>query len=280
MIATHNQQEPKDCLSLNLNSETPIETNKQSHKNISTQLLLPSRTLIHHPKAGLNPLVDAAGYFFSILGKLKQITSYRQLEKLQKELIQEITTFQETIKNHGYTKDFILVCRYVLCTTFDDIASHTSWDNGQWDNYQLLAAFNQDIPQQNKFFSVIEHAIKEPANYIDLMELLYICLSLGYKGPYRTAEQGQTQLDQITNNLYQHIRAYRGNFSKHLSPIPLKSFKTIIKNIEPSGFSLTFILFATICAVMVIFVSLGYIMDIISDEAYKNVAPIQHTETS
>lgn len=286
MVATHSQHTSKDdpivsCVnvldpsSLDEN-ETAVSRINPSHS--STSLLLPNRVMMHHPKAGLNPLVDAAGYLFSILGKLKRTKSYRQLSKLQVEFVQEVNLFQETAKHHGYNAEYIIVCRYVICAVIDDIIAHTHWGSqGVWANYSLLAAFNQDIAHQDKFFSIMERAIKDPSHYIDLMELMYISLSMGYKGQYRATEHSQYQLEQIINNLYKHIRAYRGSFSKTLSPTPLKTTKSSVKTVIQNKTSAWFIFFVTACVVMAIFVSLGYLMDVISNEAYKNISQIQNS---
>lgn len=292
MNATFNQHTAKEGHSLSLTVETNSQSmhendsaiSKVQNLNSASQLLLPSRNVTHNPKAGLNPIVDAAGYLFSVIGKLKNIKSYRQLNKLQTELIQEINTFQEAVKNHGYSSEYVIVCRYILCATFDEIISNTPWGSqGRWDTYSLLAVFNQDTQHQDKFFTIMERAIKEPALYIDLMELMYLCLSMGYKGQYRTTEHSQYQLEQITNNLYKHIRAYRGSFSKILSPTPLKTTKTSAKAASQRKTSLPFIFVVTACIIMTIFVSLGYLMDVMSNEAYKNISrfenPVFH-ETS
>jgi type VI secretion system protein ImpK len=290
MIATHNQQTSDDfsrqvapdaTAHSSPDNDTAIDTavgkvKNLNNLNLTSPLLLPGRTVSHHPKAGLNPLVDATAYLFSVLGKLKHMKSYRQLNKLQKELIQEINTFQENVKHHGFNGEYLIVCRYIICATFDDIIANTSWGGmGQWDSYCLLAAFNQDMHHQDKFFTILERAIKEPTLYIDLMELMYICLSMGYKGHYRSTEHNQYQLEQITNNLYKHIRAYRGSFSKTLSPTPLKAPKSTAKAMQQKNLSLIIIVFATACIVMTIFVSLGYLMDVISNEAYKNITQIE-----
>lgn len=241
----------------------------------SSQLLLPGRVVSHNPKAGLNPIVDAAGYLFSIIGKLKNIKSYRYLNKLQNELIHEINLFHETVTNHGYSSEYIIVCRYVLCATLDEIICNTSWGGqGQWDSLGLLAAYNQDTQHQDKFFTIMERTVKEPALYIDLMELMYLCLSMGYKGQYRNTEHSQYQLEQITNNLYKHIRAYRGSFSKTLSPTPLKTTRHAAKNLLQRKTSLPLIFIVTACIIMTIFISLGYLMDVISNEAYKNISQL------
>jgi type VI secretion system protein ImpK len=279
MNAAFNPQSPN----LASQGSSPSQENnavsiKVKSLNPSSQLLLPSRIVTHHPTAGLNPIVDAAGYLFSVIGKLKNIKSYRQLNKLQNELIQEINVFQETIKALGYNSEYTIVCRYVLCATLDEIISYTAWGNqGQWESYSLLSAFKQDKQHQDKFFSILERAIKEPSLYIDLMELMYLCLSMGYKGQYRTTEHSQYQLEQITNSLYKHIRAYRGSFSKTLSPTPLKSPKISVKAAAPQRkVSLGFIFVVTACIIMAIFVSLGYLMDVISNEAYKNISQFEN----
>lgn len=260
--------------------ENATGLSKLSATNATASLLLPSRIVTHNTKAGLNPLVDAAGYLFSILGKLKHAKSWRQLGKLQTELIQEINLFQETAKHHGYNPEYVIVCRYVLCAVIDDIIANTAWGGqGQWDSYSLLAAFNQDTQHQDKFFSIMERAIKEPALYIDLMELMYIALSMGYKGQYRATEHSQYQLEQITNSLYKHIRAYRGSFNKTLSPTPLKTNKSAAKSAPESSSSLLYIFFVTACVIMTIFISLGYLMDVISNEAYEHITQIQNAVT-
>ncbi len=253
-----------------------LEPNKPS-LNSTSSLLLPSRIVTHNTKAGLNPLVDAAGYLFSILGKLKHAKTYRHLSKLQTELIQEVNLFQESIKQNNYNAEYIIVCRYIMCAVIDDVLANTVWGgSGQWDTYSLLAAFNQDTQHQDKFFTIMERAIKEPAIYIDLMELMYISLSMGYKGQYRSTLHNQYQLEQITNNLYKHIRAYRGSFSKTLSPTPLKAHKSTAKPAANAQISLLFVFFVTACVVMTIFISLGYLMDVISNEAYEHIAQIQN----
>jgi type VI secretion system protein ImpK len=51
---------------------------------------------------------------------------------------------------------------------------------------------------------------------------MYICLSLGFKAHHNRTTFNQDQLDQIINALYKRIRAFRGNFSKILSPYQIK----------------------------------------------------------
>lgn len=239
---------------------------------VSEQLLVATHAVNHNPKSGLNPVADAASHLFTILGNLKQLPSYPELDNLQIELSREISSFFETVKNHGYSLEYTIVCRYVLCATLDEIISHSQFANeAQWRPYSLLAYFNQDLQHQEKFFTILERIIKEPALYIDLMELMYLSLSFEYKGRYRSTRNGQSQLEQIINSLYKHIRAYRGSFSKILSPTPLKSPKSILESRARHKRSLRSIFIVTLCAILTILIGLDYLMDVISNEPDKIV---------
>lgn len=235
-------------------------------------LLLTNKFISHNPKSGLNPLADAAAYLFSIIGKLKQLKSYRHIDKLQKELMTEINIFQDTAKAHGYGSEYLLVSRYAICATFDDIIANTVWGaQGQWENYSLLNAFNQDAQQnQERFFIILERIIKDETLYIDLMEFMYICLSLGFKGQYRASEFGLNQLEQITHTLYRRIRSTRGEFNKTLSPFPIKVVATTKSKKIPSWI----IILLTVGIIFSLFVGLGYMLDTISNQAYQELMRI------
>lgn len=282
------QETIKENVNIGRAPESSIELEQENNKviqkitdlNATSSSLLPNRMMTHHRSAGLNPLADAAAHLFSILGKLKQLTSCRQLNKLQKELIQEVNLFHETIINQGYNTEYAAICRYIICATTDDIINHTVWGGqNQWEPYSLLAAFNQDIKHQDKFFIILDRVIKEQALYIDLMELMYLCLNLGYKGQYRSTEHSQFQLEQITNNLYKHIQSFRGNFSRTLSPTPFKITKFKKKNPSKNGFSPLFILLMTIYGLLILFASLNYLTDIISNETYQTITASKNLDS-
>lgn len=253
------------------NSAAPairLDTSSQQH------LLLPSKFITHHPKSGLNPLVDAAAYLFSVIGKLRQLKSYRNLNKLHQELLQEINAFQDAAKAQGYTSEYVLVARYAVCATIDDIISSSSWGSqGQWDSYSLLATLNQEPLQQDRFFVILDRISKEPALYIDVMELMYLCLSFGYKGNYRFTEFSHSQLEQITNALYKRIRSQRGDFSKTLSPFPIKTTSSLHKTVTKKA-PLWMTVIATLAILLGLFTGLGFLLDNMSKQAYQKLMHI------
>lgn len=256
-------------------SEEDITLISYANPEISTQLLSRGKFISHHPKAGINPLVDSAAYLFSIIGRLKQIKSYRHLNKLHKELVHEINTFQDAAKSQGYSSEYILVSRYALCATLDDVIINTTWGSqGQWDNYSMLAAFNQDSGQQERFFIILERLIKDPNLYIEVMEFMYLCLSLGFKGSYRSTEFSNTQLEQICNALYKRIRAHHGDFSRTLSPFPLKPTGPLPTTKPQKKPAFGFAVISTACIILIIFIGLGFLLDTISNQTYQELLHI------
>jgi len=198
-----------------------------AHPNPTTQLLLSSKVIIHRPEAGLNPIVDAAAHLFSVMGRLKHLKTHQHLDKLQTELMQDIEDFAETIQAYNYNEDYIpeyvLITRYALCVTLDDIILSTPWGGqGKWEQYGLVTSFDQEPLSHQNFLIILERLVRDPDIYIDLMEFMYICLSLGFKCHYNSSQFDHEQLEHISNALYKRIRAYRGNFSKILSPFSVR----------------------------------------------------------
>ena len=52
-----------------------------------------------------------------------------------------------------------------------------------------------------------------------MLELMYLCLSLGFKGKYAMdTTGGSVELEEIRDDLYRHIRQLRGDTPHELSP--------------------------------------------------------------
>ncbi|MDX1900914.1 MAG: type IVB secretion system protein IcmH/DotU [Gammaproteobacteria bacterium] len=248
------------------------------------QLALPTAAEVHQTESGINPLVDHAARLFSLAGKLERLHTCRNPKKLQQEIIVEVNLFEQSIKSHGYSAEYLLVSRYAICATIDDILSHTEWGiEGQWEPLSLLRLFNQEeADRKERFFLILERLVKEPKKYIDLMEFMYVCLCLGFKGSYRATSFTHIQLDMICETVYQHIRTQRGEFSKILSPFSIKSPPPSAK-ITAKHFSPTLVLLITACTILLLFVGLNFILNTSShhvDEARNAIEKMLSGETT
>ncbi len=228
----------------------------------------------HSPDAGINSMADAAARLFSLAGKIGQLKACPDLTALQKELITELGLFQETIKPY-YSPEQVFVGRYALCATLDDIISHTPWGIlGHWEPFNLLTLLTQEPVREEGFFLILERLIRDPSVYIDLMEFMYLCLSLGFRGSYRATEFTNSQLDQIRDALYRHIRAHQGDCSKSLAPFPVKAAPA---SYTPPGkrFSISLLALTTGSVVLLLFAGLGHWLDLSTDKTHQMLARIE-----
>ena len=54
-------------------------------------------------------------------------------------------------------------------------------------------------------------AVKEPGRYTDVLELMYLCLSLGFEGRMRVAQRGASELSRTREGLFNLLRHGKGS---------------------------------------------------------------------
>ena len=168
---------------------------------------------------GLNRLVDAAGILLSLVGQLRGTTSHPDIDSLRGHVEQEVKIFEREARAGGADTETVSTASYVLCTLIDETVMGTPWGNECiWNEQTLLAKFHQQARGGEKFFNILDYLLKEPARHIDLLELIYLCLAMGFEGKYRVQDQGDRQLQSIQENLFFTIRGIRGEYERELSP--------------------------------------------------------------
>ncbi|MFN3234528.1 MAG: type IVB secretion system protein IcmH/DotU [Gammaproteobacteria bacterium] len=172
----------------------------------------------HAPEYGLNPLIDAAAQCFATLSEIKATHIPPNASGLFKRLKTEINAFQQYIAQE-YTHEICLASQYALCATFDDAIMNTEWGaHDYWESHRLLTQLQNDHSDGERFFMILEHVKQQPEVYSDLLEFLYVCLRLGFKGQYRSSVFSFMQLNQLTDQLYHLIRGIKGETQSTLSP--------------------------------------------------------------
>lgn len=171
------------------------------------------------PGKGLNPLISAADTLIAVHAKVSQSARHNDVAGLYRQLTDEIRRFEERAREQGIAPEIVLAARYVLCSVLDEAVLNTPWgSDSPWAQRTLLSAFHNETSGGEKFFLILDRMRQAPAQNLDMLELMYLCLSLGFEGRYRLANRGRDALEQIKDDLYRTIRRYRGEHERSLSP--------------------------------------------------------------
>jgi type VI secretion system protein ImpK len=171
------------------------------------------------PGGGLNPVERAASSLIALLGRLSSTNRHPDPEGLRVRVIQEIKGFETNARMAGVSPENIFVGRYVLCTAIDEAVLNTPWGSKSgWAGQSLLVTFHKEVSGGMRFFQLLSHMSQDPSANLDLLELMYICLALGFQGKYRLTDNGLTRLEEIKDQLYRTIRQQRGDIERSLSP--------------------------------------------------------------
>jgi type VI secretion system protein ImpK len=169
--------------------------------------------------SGLNPLVQAAVPLLVLAGRLRGQIGQADVENLRRQAIQEIRSFEERARQSSVPAEDVLAARYALCTVLDEAVLNTPWGaQSGWARESLLVTFHREASGGEKFFQILERVSSESQRYAALLELLYVCLALGFEGRYRLDARGAAQLTEIRQDLYRRIASLRGTPEAELSP--------------------------------------------------------------
>lgn len=168
---------------------------------------------------GLNPLVNAASTLIAVFEKTRNTVSHPDVGGLHKRLVGEIKQFEQQAKDEGIKPEIVLAARYLLCAALDESVLHTPWGGeSAWAQRTLLSIYHGETSGGEKCFLILDRMLQAPAENLQMLELYYICISLGFEGKYRLVHRGRDHLETLRDDLYRTIRNHRGDFERGLSP--------------------------------------------------------------
>lgn len=162
----------------------------------------------------INPLIAAAMPLLSATSEIQRISDIKNPEFFLDTLIHEVRAFENKAAKNGYRSQFILGARYLLCALIDECVM-IYHPKASWKKHNLLQIFQHDVWGGERFFIILERSCEDPSLYIDLLELGYVALSLGFRGKYQHASDAKN-LGLFIDRLYQVIQKQRGDSTHHL----------------------------------------------------------------
>lgn len=233
-----------------------ISSSKLSRNSLSETAAQPRPHPADVNKA-INPLVAAAAELLTIASQLSELKQTPNLKELQARIVQELTQFENRSHANHYSSQMILAARYLLCSYIDEMVLTSQWGKQSfWVQQNLVGLYQPEAKSGEHFFTILERSADDPQLYIDVLELGYICLSMGFEGQYR--DKDKRELIIFIDNLSELIHRIRGEFpsSLFIASTTIKHKKRRLRLLPP-------VWLTTIIAIIVlIFIFLPYYQEL------------------
>lgn len=168
------------------------------------------RSQLYTSYLGINPLVIAAQPILSVTERVK-LSAKAGLLDFAENLKHELMAFEARAHSQGYDDETIVLSSYILCATLDDFVEQ---EEPHQLFHQLFPHSAAETTPDKQFYTILDKIIDKPNHYLDLLELLYLCLSIGFQGKYKNQEAEARQ--DIINELYDIISPLRKPVKKEL----------------------------------------------------------------
>ena len=172
------------------------------------------------PKVGDNPLIAAAS---PVLAAIVRIANDRGAppdpERLRNAMTKAVRAFEADALATGLDTRSLRAARYALCATIDDMVLSTPWGSqSSWVQHSITSVFHNEVIGGERFFGILEDMQKDLGHNAPVVELMYLCTSLGFEGRYRVLPRGVAALAELRDGVYRTIRQRKGDFERELSP--------------------------------------------------------------
>ena len=171
------------------------------------------------PQSADSPIVSAAAGCLSLLGRLRNAFSVPDPRLLREHAVQELRRFEQTLRRHNLPMEQLRPAHYALCASLDDVVQATPWGSrGAWADASLVSTFHHEVRSGERFFDLLAQLRQNPGQFLHVLELMYLCMSLGMQGRYRLSPRGPAELDRVREETYVLIKRNHPPTEPALSP--------------------------------------------------------------
>jgi type VI secretion system protein ImpK len=168
---------------------------------------------------GMNQINAMATTLFSLIGRIRNRAQHMEVDKLRDSVESEVRSFESKSLQVGIDAQDVKIARYAICATLDDVVLNTPWGSqSSWAQRSMVGTFQKETVGGDRFYDLLARLEKSPHQNIELLEFMYMCLSLGFEGRLRVEQNGSNRHIEIRGGLASVIRNQRGEVERDLSP--------------------------------------------------------------
>lgn len=180
-----------------------------------------------------NPLINAFSPLLGLAPELEAASAPENPDVLRARLLDNLTYARDKAVSAGLSLTQADKGAWFVAATLDDIALNTPWGgNSGWPRMPLVAELYGNVDAGTRFFDLTQELMRYPERDPHLLELVFVCLSLGFRGKYRVdGNSGVASLTQLRNQM---ARSFGGRdvMDQPLSP----HWQGVLADDEDRGF--------------------------------------------
>ncbi len=170
------------------------------------------------PAISVSPLSAAAAPLLQLLVRLRSTRQQVDPKELHARATRELRDFERRARDLGIAMELLRPAHYALCASIDDIVLNTPWGaTGFWASQSLVATFHHGVRGADAFFDQLWQMQRDPDRFLPAIELMYLCLSLGFMGRYRQSQGDAGAFDRLRAETHAIIAVQRQPARRELS---------------------------------------------------------------
>lgn len=170
-----------------------------------------------HPSR--NPLIAAGAALLSLAPQLRRPEPPTSPEALRQAVLMEVQRFVTRATNAGAAHDAANLGAWALCALLDDVVLNTPWGrHSRWPSQTLAGTLYHEVDVGERFFERLAELERNPGRHRDLLELMYVCLAMGFEGRYRLPQRTGIGLAEAKEGLHHLLRAQAPSPEPDLAP--------------------------------------------------------------
>ena len=194
-------------------------------------------------------LADIASDCLILILQLRSTDNYGEPAVLKNHIIEMFDKFEHEARSAGIDNEKIVSVKFALIAFLDETIISSSWTKkNSWLSEPLQLKLFETFNAGEEFFDNLDKLRLRTSNNNDVLEVYYLCLTLGFKGKYQL--QSPENLRKIIDdlNMELHPEMYRAVDLISPNGKPHDSFMGQVKNkfplwIYPLGALIIFAIF-------------------------------------
>lgn len=183
----------------------------------------------------LNPFLDASANLFSLVSRLRGEHRGADLpEDYREELLSGFDMLERRAFELQLPLPDVQDVKYALTAFVDESVLSSEWPGrSRWMDDPLQIKFFGDHLAGERFFDRVSELRQNAERRLDVLEVYYLCLQMGFEGMYRL--RGAESLMALQVDLRNQIETHRGTVEPRLSPagIPHQGFISRVQRDVP-----------------------------------------------